>query len=764
MKYRAILIIELVTGLFFISSFAFSQNIIRGNVIDKITKEPLELAVINNEGTGKNIFTDKHGNFILKKAANDSSTIFVSFIGYKSQQIKIKPSQKSVLVEMEKGSLDLKEIVITNNASISTYHTLSSIDLNMQPARSAQDLLRLVPGLFIAQHQGGGKAEQIFLRGFDADHGTDVNVSVDGMPVNMVSQAHGQGYADLHFLIPETVAGYDFGKGPYYAGYGDFTTAGYVAYNTINVPDKNTVKLEGGQFNSGRALAIINLLNQKAKEKQQSAYIAGEVLYSDGPFDYPEHFSRFNLFGKFITPISANSKLIFTVSTLSSGWRASGEIPNRAVTEGYIPDRFGVIDSAQGGYTSRTNVNIKLITNLKNNFTWENQAYYSYYFFNLVSNFTFYYFYPQTGDEFRQHESRNLMGYNSKISHQNFFENGTLTSSAGIGIRYDVMNPSYLAHTINGSTILNYIQLGKINETNLNGYLDEIYQTGNWLFNASMRVDFLHFYYLNMAPASDTSAAIYNGVSPTAQKTIVSPKFSIQYSVNPQLQFYVKAGKGFHSNDARIVTANQGYQILPAAYGADIGVNWKPVPNLFINTALWYLYLQQEFTYGADLGDQAVSPGGKTKREGIDFSVRYQFNHWLYGFLNIDLARPRSIGEPKGQDYLALAPTFTSTGGLDIKFNNGINGSISYRYMHNRAANEDYTLTALGYWVTDLTVNYTRKKYEIGISVENLLNITWNESQFEYVSRLKNETQPVDEVSYTPGVPFYAKLKFSIFF
>ena len=512
MKYRTTLIIGLVGCLFFISSFAFSQNIIRGNVIDKITKEPLELAVINNEGTGKNIFTDKHGNFILKKAANDSSTIFVSFIGYKSQQIKIKPSQKSVLVEMEKGSLDLKEIVITNNASISTYHTLSSIDLNMQPARSAQDLLRLVPGLFIAQHQGGGKAEQIFLRGFDADHGTDVNVSVDGMPVNMVSQAHGQGYADLHFLIPETVAGYDFGKGPYYAGYGDFTTAGYVAYNTINVPDKNTVKLEGGQFNSGRALAIINLLNQKAKEKQQSAYIAGEVLYSDGPFDYPEHFSRFNLFGKFITPISANSKLIFTVSTLSSGWRASGEIPNRAVTEGYIPDRFGVIDSAQGGYTSRTNVNIKLITNLKNNFTWENQAFYSYYFFNLVSNFTFYYFYPQTGDEFRQHESRNLMGYNSKISHQNFFENGTLTSSAGIGIRYDVMNPSYLAHTINGSTILNYIQLGKINETNLNGYLDEIYQTGNWLFNASMRVDFLHFYYLNMAPASDTSAAIYNGV------------------------------------------------------------------------------------------------------------------------------------------------------------------------------------------------------------------------------------------------------------
>jgi hypothetical protein len=193
-------------------------------------------------------------------------------------------------------------------------------------------------------------------------------------------------------------------------------------------------------------------------------------------------------------------------------------------------------------------------------------------------------------------------------------------------------------------------------------------------------------------------------------------------------------------------------------------VNWKPVPNLFINTALWYLYLQQEFTYRADLGDQAVSPGGKTNREGIDFSVRYQFNHWLYGFINIDLDKPRSIGAPKGQDYLPLAPTFTSTGGLDVKFNNGINGSLNYRYMHNRAANENYSLTALGYWVTDLTLNYTRKKYEVGIAIENLFNVTWNESQFAYTSRLKNEMQPVDEVSYTPGTPFFAKLKFSIFF
>jgi len=744
------------------------QTTIKGKVIDKNTNEPLELAVVNDTQTGKNALTDREGNFTLEIAAkspSDSLRIVVSFVGYASRTICIQPAScPPLIIGLEKGALDLKEAIVTTHAGVSTSHILSRIDLNMQPAISAQDLLRLVPGLFIAQHQGGGKAEQIFLRGFDADHGTDVNISVDGMPVNMVSHAHGQGYADLHFVIPEIIANYEFGKGPYYAGYGDFTTAGYVAYNTINGPDKSMVKVEGGQFNTVRSVVLLNLLNEKARQKQQNAYVAGEALYSDGPFDYPEHFNRFNLFGKFTTPIGIRHRLTATLSTFSSGWRASGEIPDRAVAEGYIKDRFGVIDSAQGGYTSRTNANIRLMSKLNNNFEWENQAYYSYYFFNLISNFTFYYFYPETGDEFRQHEARNLMGYNSRLTHKTSLGNGELLSVAGGGIRYDQVSPSYLAHTVNGGTPLNYIQSGNIRESNINGYIDETYQAGKWLFNAALRFDHLIFNYHSNTPAGDSTSITFDGLSPAVQKTIFSPKINIQYRVDPQMQLYLKAGKSFHSNDARIVVANGGYRILPAAYGIDIGMNWKPLPDLYINAALWYLYLQQEFTYAGDLGDQAVSPGGRTKREGIDFAIRYQFSRWLYSFVNIDLARPRSIGVPKGHDYLPLAPTFTSTGGIDVRFQNGINGSLGYRYMHSRAANEDYTLTASGYWVADLMLNYTRRKYEAGIAIENLFNTVWNESQFQYASRLKYESRPVNEVSYTPGVPFYVKLKFSVFF
>src|SRR5450432_1329938 len=200
---------------FFISFFSYSQKTITGRVSDKNTHEPLEAAVISDSVNKVNTLTDRNGNFILRKAGN-KSVITISYIGYISQKIETSTSGRLINIQLEKGSINLEDIIISSKInSIVSARTLSSLDLNMKPARSAQDMLRLVPGLFIAQQVGGGKAEQIFLRGFDADHGTDVNISVDGMPVNLVSQAHGQGWSDLHYLIPETVGSYDFGKGPY---------------------------------------------------------------------------------------------------------------------------------------------------------------------------------------------------------------------------------------------------------------------------------------------------------------------------------------------------------------------------------------------------------------------------------------------------------------------------------------------------------------------------------------------------------------------
>ncbi len=751
--------------LLFVPAAAMAQLSIKGKVVDKTTKEPLEFVTIGDGQPNNTTLTDKAGNFTLKEVTGDS--LFFLQLGFIPQKVKVETGHVMV-VELERGAISLKDVTITNQPTITTSKTLGYLDLNMQPAKSAQDLLRLVPGLFIAQHQGGGKAEQIFLRGFDADHGTDVNLSVDGIPVNAVSHAHGQGYADLHFLIPETVASYDFGKGPYYTDKGDFNTAGFVAYSTKNVLDRSMVKVEVGQFDTRRIVALLNLLSPKLKAKGTSAYIAGEALYSNGgPFQLPEHFTRYNLFGKFNTNLSSHTKLTFIASTLASGWRSAGEIPERAVTEGLIPDRFGVLDDGkQGGYTTRTNASLKLTTVL-DKYTIENQVWYSHYYFNLISNFSYYYYFPQTGDEFRQLDQRDMMGYNGKISRYNTVGGTSFTSTAGIGLRYDNIYPLELDHTENGN-FLGYLQYGRSKEVNANAYFDETIRTGKWLFNAGVRVDYFHFYYQNLAPPADTIASlVFTNTDPNAQKAIVSPKVNVSYTFNPEVQLYLKAGKGFHSNDARVVIANKGYETIPAAYGADLGLNWKPLPNLYINTALWYLFLQQEFTFGEDLIDQPggpVSPSGKTRRMGIDLSARYQLTKWLFANINLNLADPRYIDSGAGHNHVELAPTFTSTAGLDFRLKNGINGGISYRYLHNRAANSDYTLTAQGYFITDLTLNYTRKRYEVGVAIENLFNRQWNESEFEYVSQLKGEKAPVDEVSFTPGVPFFAKFKVAVFF
>lgn len=218
------------------------------------------------------------------------------------------------------------------------------MDFKLRPKKSAQDLLNLVPGLITAQHAGGGKAEQIFLRGFDADHGTDVHISVDGIPVNMVSHAHGQGYADLHFVMPETIEGILVQKGPYYAANGDFSTAGSIKFKTIDKTDQNIFAVEGGSFGTTRIFGIMNI---PVEIPSSSLYIAGEYARTDGYFDNKQGFNRYNFFGKFYTQLSDVSNLKFTASAFKSDWNASGQVPERALKGGII-DRFGSIDNSGG--------------------------------------------------------------------------------------------------------------------------------------------------------------------------------------------------------------------------------------------------------------------------------------------------------------------------------------------------------------------------------------------------------------------------------
>ncbi len=735
-----------------LSISVYSQKIITGKIRDASNGEPLQFAVISLEaGKWISVNSDREGYFQLS-VPQAADSLVVSIIGYRRLAVSISGANRSLNIMMQRGPVDLKAVTITAETNNASFHTLSAIDLHIRPINSAQDLMRLVPGLFLGQHHGGGIAEHIFLRGFDADHGTDVNVSVDDMPLNLVSQVHGQGFSDLHFLIPELVTSYEFGKGPYYAERGDFTTAGYVGFHSADVLDRSTIKLEGGQFQSGRIMTSIDLLSARAKERGESAYIAGEAAYTNGPFDWPQHFSRINLFGKYNVNLAPKERLTVTLSTFGSQWRSSGEIPERAVDEGLI-GRFGYLDSLQGGNTHRSNIIARLTSTLSDNWFMQNQVYYSWYNFSHRYNDTFFADDSVNGDRLRQQESRNLFGYNGKLTNHTYFKNNIdLTSSFGLGMQFNNIHNSELSHIDDHFQVLEYLQFGNIQENTFNIYVDENLRMGKWLFDAGLRMDYFYFNYEDKL----------NPMMPSQTKGILSPKLNLEYTASSAIQIYLKTGKGFHSNDARVAVANDGHEILPAAYGVDLGVNWKPVDHLFINAAVWYLALQQEFVYSGD--DGTINPGDKTRRQGIDFSARYQFNSWLYAFLDINYSNAKDIQAPKGQDYVPLAVPFSSAGGLNYKFANGINGGLSYRYMKDRPANEDNSLVAKGYFVTDLTAFYTKKKFEFGIEIQNLFNTQWREEQFEVTSRLKNEPAAIDQVNFTAGTPFFAKLEFAFFF
>ena len=711
---------------------------LKGTVKDK-NKAPILGAHVLNQSNDEHTHTGEDGSFVFPKI-QIGDTLQVSHIGYETKNIVIGNLDLHLNIVLEDKSISLHEIVIS--PGLDALHLISDIDIETSPVNSSQDILRKVPGLFIGQHAGGGKAEQIFLRGFDIDHGTDISITVDGLPVNMVSHAHGQGYADLHFVIPETVDKIGFGKGPYYANTGNFNTAGYVNFKTKRKLDHNSIRLETGMFGSNRMLGMFNVLTSHNND----AYVAMEHLATDGPFDSPQNFTRTNLFAKYSGNISNSDKLGVTLSHFTSKWDASGQIPQRAIDDGSI-NRLGAIDDTEGGNTGRTNFSVNYEKVIDDASFIKNSVYISKYDFELYSNFTFFLEDPINGDQIKQKENRTIVGLNSEYSLSFSLLNMEGNWQAGISLRNDQNLANELSHTLNRTTLLNPIQLGDVYETNFGAYVNANFTFDKWTINPALRVDYFDFQY------NDALQTSYKTLTNT--KSIISPKLNVLYHYADNLQFYVKGGKGFHSNETRVVIAQNTKKILPAAYGFDLGFIWKPIPQLLVNTAYWYLFLEQEFVYVGDAG--IVEPSGKTQRQGVDLSIRYQPLAWLFWNFDSNYTYARAVEEEAGQDYIPLSPDLTLASGLNIIHKSGIYGGANLRYIKDRPANEDNSIVAIGYTVVDVNAGYNLKKLNFGIQIQNLLDTEWNETQFATESRLQNETLPVEEIHFTPGIPFFVK-------
>lgn len=723
-----------------INSTGLLAQILQGKVSNKLNS-PIEGAYVIHLSSEHHAHTNGGGLFILP-GANNGDTIQISHVGYKTIKLVVEDVADNLNIKLNEVALELSEMVFRQNTD--PLRLISQLDLEITPVNSSQDVLRKVPGLFIAQHAGGGKAEQIFLRGFDIDHGTDVNITVDGLPVNMVSHAHGQGYSDLHWLIPEVIEKVDFDKGPYNAGKGNFATAGYVNFQTKRGLENNLIKFDIGKFNSFRTVGLFNLLN----DGHQNAYIGTEYMYSDGPFESSQNFNRINLMGRYTAGLNDGSTISLMASHFTSQWDASGQIPERAVRSGQIT-RFGALDDTEGGYTDRTNFALDYTKVVNENVFVRNNVYYSAYNFELYSNFTFYLEDSINGDQIRQKENRQIFGVESQLNYFTPLGGSEMNLQVAVGLRNDRIDNNELSSTLNRDSTLLKRQLGDIVESNYYIYANADFYIGKLTINPGLRFDYFQYNYQDaLSPTYDPQ---------TLTKPVASPKLNFIYNFNSSLQAYIKTGIGFHSNDTRLVLEqDNNKEILPKAYGLDIGGTWKPTPRLIINGAGWYLFSEQEFVYVGDAG--IVEPSGESERLGLDLGLRYQLaNLW---FLDGDFtfSEARAIGEQEGQNYIPLAPRITSMGGITYQ-GDLLKTGLRVRYLQDRPANEDNSVIAKGYTVVDANANYSFKNFTLGFFIENLFNVEWNEAQFDTESRIRLadgtlEREPVSEIHFTPGTPF----------
>ncbi len=582
------------------------------------------------------------------------------------------------------------------------------------------------------------------MRGFDIDHGTDIQITVDGMPVNMVSHAHGQGYADLHFLIPELIERVDFNKGPYQADKGNFNTAGYINFSTKRRINDIHLKTELGDFGTRRFLALVPVVNSE----NTNIYFAAENYEFDGPFESPQGLIRQNFHGSGYFKLDSGDVLETIVSHFNSNWSASGQIPVRAVESGLISE-FGAIDDTEGGETSRTNVNLKYSKYLSNSKNWINQIYYSKYAFELYSNFTFFLNDPDFGDQIKQKEERHIVGLNSTfLSHSTWLDQD-VDWRIGVGLRQDMVNDVELSRTFTKTNVLSRLAFGDVNETNASLFSDVEMVKNNWRVNLGVRFDAFRYAYDDfLAEAKKDKIS-----------SIVSPKLNLSYQFNSKFQSYLKLGSGFHSNDSR-VSVNRNNDVLPRAWGADLGLNIRPMKSVYFNMAAWWLGLDQEFVY---VGDEAViEPSGKSRRFGLDLSARHQINSWLSYSADLTITKARFVDELEGEDLVPLAPKETGLIGLFVGKKSGLRVSTEWRYLGDRPANEDNSIVAEGYNIMDLSLSYPWNRFHLGIQVQNVFDQSWKETQFATESRLLTESQSTEEIHFTPGNPRFFKFSLEV--
>lgn len=663
----------------------------------------------------------------------------------------------------------LPELTVTERrpTTAASSETIRARDYELRPHSTTQEILNNLPGLLASQHAGGGKAMQYFLRGFDNDHGTDIALFVDGVPVNMISHAHGQGYADLNFLIPEVVERVELYKGPYFAQWGDLANSGAVNFVTKERAAENSLQALGGFFNTMR---YTGLLSPKLGPVQ--TVLASEVYFTDGPFKTPNNYARYNVFGKFTLEPTPESKLTLWASAHDGDWDASGQIPLREVHARRL-SRFGALDPTEGGKSDRQNINLIYAYTPSPQESWQVQLYGSRSKLSLFANFTFFRADPVRGDGIHQDDSRIL--YGGRVRYSRFWTLGSLPTQSTVG--FETRNDDADVGLFRQEQRRRFATTTTVNveERSFSGYAQQEFFWREWIrFQVGLRGDLFLFDVSNRLPAGAADALRIQGntsdgtVSPKAS-LILSP-FHNAHSLWRNTEFFLNFGMGYHSNDARDAV-QAGSTPLTRSTGGEIGTRTNLWDQLDLAAALWILDLDSELVFVGDEG--ATEASGPTRRWGIDLEARYALMRWLSADFDVSYADPRFRVT---DEAIPLAPTLLMAGGLTAQFSDGFSGALRFRYLDDRPANEDRSLTARGYLLLDLILKYRWRNIEASVQVLNLTDTDWRETQFATDSCVRREVGvdprcPADgsgagisDIHFVPGYPINLRGGLTVFF
>ncbi|MBA5876421.1 MAG: TonB-dependent receptor plug domain-containing protein [Nitrospira sp. CR1.2] len=612
----------------------------------------------------------------------------------------------------------------------------------MQPQGRPAQVLRLIPGFVAVEHSGGaGKADQYFLRGFDADHGTDVAFFTDGMPINLRSHAHGQGYTDLNFIIPETIEGVDVFKGAYLPEYGDFATAGAVNFRTRELVKEGVVQSAGGQFATQRHLLMLS----PTKDKVRTLF-AAEGYYTDGPFQNDNRYLRGNLLGKATMNPLGRDELVVIGTFQKSQWNGSGEIPLRAVHDGSL-DRFGSIDPSEGGNTLRSTGRLNYHYDTPSGGRFFADAYAQYYRFDLFTNFTFFLNDPINGDGFQQSDRRVV--YGADVGYKQLVRFFDMDGAATVGFQARVddiharLGPQVRRAPL-GTTVDS-----RIFEASYAPFLKLDLQPMPWLrLSGGVRSEVFTFDVRNRCgtcaeqPAGHTSS----GLALPKMNVILGPWFNTE--------FFANYGEGYHSNDARSAVA-QVASPLARARNYEVGVRSKPrgADGVELIATLWALDLKQELLFVGDEGTTEIR--GASRRRGMEVAARGQ----VWGPLYFNGSVTWTKAEFTNGDAIPLAPEVTAYGALLLRWPEGLTSQIQATYLGVRPLVEDRSAKAPSWTTFDLSERYqlpvklSHGRLEAFLFVQNLFNTKWEQATFYFDSRLRNEATGVADTHFVPGSP-----------